>query len=369
MIVFNAKDAGAQLGAMQQQYRYINNMRSDHRHALNPALFGGMFIDNRTGLVTNQARSENAQGQLVNNAGVRPGDLYREFDNTTVRQFRLDEGDNILNRLMPLSRSLPIGRTTFEYAASSNLGGFQSSMSGELAQVYDSVDYDGRKAIIPVHQNAFKRGWREGEQMGLEGFDDAVVQQAEAVRTHRNGLIDYMLDGNPNVSEKGVTWLGFRGDTSVHQVDLGAGGLNVDFTSGTATGADLRDAFIELRNELWLTNKVSVPATYFVSNEILANFERYYSDNYASGSILQQLRTVGMVADIVGSSKLTGNQILAMPLQSQFVQPLTGMAVSAIALPRQRYNDPFAFDVVSAVGILVRNDFGAENKGAMYAAG
>lgn len=366
-MIFNQRDAGANLGALSAQYNYMNRMRSDGRHALNPELFGAMYIDNRTGLVTNQRTSPNKDGVMTVNAGVKPGDLYREFDNTTVRQFRLDEGDNILNRLMPLSRSLPIGRTVFEYAASSNLTGFQSSMSGELAQVYDSVDYDGRKAIIPVHQNGFKRGWREGEQLSLENFDDAVVQQAEAVRTHRNGVIDYFLDGNANVSDKGASWLGFRADPTVHQVDLGAGGLNVDFTSGTLTGADARDAWIALRDQLWLVNKVSVPATYFVSNEIMSNFERYYSDNYSSGTILQQLKTVGMVADIVGSSKLTGNQVLAMPLQSQFVQPLTGMAVSSIALPRQRYNDPFAFDVVSAIGIIVKNDYAGTNKGAMYA--
>lgn len=367
MIVFNQAAAGVNLSAMQQQYRYINNMRSDHRHALNPALFGNLYV-NASGVVTTDRNVVDAQGRVIGqNAGVRPADLYREFDNVTVRQFRLDEGDNILNRLMPLSRSLPIGRTQFEYAASSNLTGFQTSMSGELAQIYDAVDYDSQKTIIPVHQNGFKRGWREGEQMGLEGFDDAVIMQSEAIRTHRNGLIDYFLDGNANVSQDGISWLGFRNDSRVHQVDLGAGGLNVNFTSGSLTGEDAREAWIALRDQLTLENKVGVPATYFVSNEIISNFERYYTDNYGAGTILQQLKTIGQVADIIGSSKLTGNQVLAMPLQSQYVQPLTGMAVSTIALPRQRYNDPFAFDVVSAVGMRVTNDFGGVNKGVMYA--
>lgn len=365
-MIFNKAKAGTNIGAMSGQYQYTNAWRSDARHALNPALFNGMYIDNRTGLATNQSMSENAQGAMVRNAGVRPADLYREFDTTTVRQFRLDEGDNILNRLMPLSRSLSIGRTMFEYAASSNLGGFQSSMSGELAQVYDSVDYDGRKAIVPVHQNGFKRGWREGQQLSLEDFDDAVVQQSEAVRTHRNGLIDYLMNGNANVTQDGVSWLGFRADPSVYQVDLGAGGLNFNFTSGA--GETLKAAFIALRDRMWLTNKVGVAATYFVSSEIWSNLEKNFSANYAAGSALDQLKTVAMVADIVPSSKLTGNQILVLPLQSQYVQPLTGMAVSTIALPRTKFNDPYAFDVVSAIGIIVKNDYGSSNKGAMYAA-
>ena len=357
MFTFNEKDikAGnsASLNAMRAQYAYVNAHRDDPRHRLPTSLFSG--LRQNAGVVG-----------LVGNAGVSPRDLYREFDNTTVRQFRLDEGDNILNRLMPLARSINLGRTILEGARASGAGKFQTSMSGELSVIYDSVDYDSEKFIIPIHQNGFKRNWREGMQLSLEGFDDAVIQSSEAVRTHRNGVIDYMLDGTTIVHD-GVGWQGFRNDSRVHQVDLGAAGLNVDFTSSTLTGEDARDAWVALRDQLWLENKVSAPATYFISNEAYSNFERYYTDNYASGTILEHLKRVGMVADIVQSSKLVGNEVLAIPLQSQFIQPIVGQAVSVIAKSRPDYNSPFAFDVVSAIGLKVTNDFEGVNKGVMYA--
>lgn len=357
MFTFNEKDVKAgnspTLNAMRAQYAYVNAHRDDPRHALPKSLFSGLRVN--AGSVG-----------LVGNMGASPRDLYREFDNTTIRQFRLDEGDNILNRLMPLARSVNLGRTILEGARASGAGKFQTSMSGELSVIYDNVDYDTEKFIIPIHQNGFKRNWREGMQLSLDSFDDAVTQSAEAVRTHRNGVIDYMLDGTDIVHD-GVGWEGFRNDSRVHQVDLGAGGLNIDFTSTTASGADVRDGWIALRDQLWLENKVSAPATYFVSNEAMSNFERYYSDNYASGTILDHLKLVSMVADIVPSSKLIGNQVLAIPLQSQFIQPIVGQAVSVIAMPRPSYNSPFAFDVVSAIGIKVSNDFEGVNKGVMYA--
>lgn len=360
MFVFNSALANnsANRNAMASQYAYVNAWRDDHRHALPPSLFSGLSV-NQAGHIMH--------GGIIGNAGVAPLDLYREFDRTTITQFRLDEGDNILNRLMPLARSLPIGRTVFEGARASDAGKFQTSMTGEVSVVYDNVDYGSQKAIIPMHQNGFKRNWREGEQLSLEGFDDAVIQQSEATRTHRNGLIDYFLDGDATVTADGVSWLGMRADPTVAQVDLGAGGLNVNFTSSTLTGEDARDAWIALRDVLKLENKVTVPATYFVSNEIMSNFERYYSDNYASGTILDHLKRVGLVADIVESSKLAGNQVMAIPLSNRFIMPLVGMGVATIALPRLSYKDPFAFDVTSAVGFQIVNDFEGVNKGAMYA--
>src|SRR5690606_4069254 len=156
---------------------------------------------------------------LTGNAGAAPFDLYQEFDTQVVRQFHLDEGEAILTRLMPLARSLPLGRLTSVFARASGMGGFKTSMSGEENVIHDQVNYDLDKAIVPIHQNGFKRQWRESETFGLEGFQDLVTMQQEAVRTHRKGLIDYFLNGT-DVTFDGVGWDGFRNDTRVDQVDL-----------------------------------------------------------------------------------------------------------------------------------------------------
>ena len=99
MMIFNqalAKGNSANLAFMQQQYKDLIANRRDPRHALPSHLFA--------------------------NAGKMPGDLYQEFDDQVVQQFRLDEGEAILNRLMPLARSMPIGRTVLANARSSDSG-------------------------------------------------------------------------------------------------------------------------------------------------------------------------------------------------------------------------------------------------------
>lgn len=343
MIVFNAAGAkGPNKNFMEMQYNDLQAHRRDPRHALPVAMF--------------------------TNAGLKPGDLYQEFDDQVVEQFRLDEGEAILNRLMPLARSLPIGRTVLANARASDAGHFQTSMTGESPVVYDNVDYDTDKAIIPIHQNGFKRNWREGEQLSLENFNDAVIQQSEAIRTHRKGMVDYILDGT-SITVDGIGWGGFRNDTRVDQIDLSAGAFAFDFTNaaGTATGAEYEAAFRALAQRRYIEQKVMAPATWFASNEIFWAMQADYSTQYPGVKIIDRLRTIPGVGEIVPSSKLTGNQLLSMPLSSQFVQPLVGMAVSTIALPRPMYNSPFAFDVVSAVGIQVKTDFESGNTAVQYA--
>lgn len=323
--------------------------------------------------LTAQRLHDGAQfNQLVTNAGVKPTQLYQEWDSTTISQFRLDEGDNILNRLMPLSRPLPIGRVVLGNTRASDLGVFQQSITGEHGSVFDNADYDTDKTIVPISTVGYKRNFREGETLRLESFDDASIQQAEAVRTHRQGVVDSFLDGHKDKSGQlitfdGVSWAGMRADTRVDQVDLGAGGLNIDFTSGTLTGPDFYDGFLALSQRRYVTNKVQAPATFFVSPEVFWNANRQYGANDTQGKILDQLLTIPGVGEIVPSSKLSGNEVMSLVLSSQYIQPVVGMAVSTIAVPRVRWNDPFAFEIVSAIGWNIKSDFGSTNTAAQFA--
>ena len=333
MLIFNqalARGDASNLRNMNMQYQAVNRHRSDARHALNPALFA--------------------------NVGSSPTDLYKDFDSTTIRQFHLDEGDNLLNRLLPLARSLPIGRMVSEQARASGMGGFQTSMSGEIGVIHDKVDYDLDGTLVPVHQNGFSTSWREENQMSLDGFDDAMVKQSESLRTHRKGLISYIMDGT-TATYKTYGWSGFRGDARVDQVDIGSGGFAFDYTDKAQLGSAVVTAFTALAERRFVTQKINAPAVWFVSNEVYWNFTRDYSTAKGDNTIMQRLLGIPTVSEIVATSALSGNEILSMVLSSEYIQPLVGMGVSTIALARPNYNSPFAFDTVSAMGLNIKRDF------------
>lgn len=311
----------------------------------------------------------NEVGQAIKtNAGLNPQDLFREFDRTTVEQFRLDEGDAILNRLMPLSRSMSIGRTIYQFTRSSDAGNFQSSMSGEIGTVFDAVDYDSDKTLVPIHQTGFKRSFRQMDQLSLEDFDDYVNLQREDTRRHRNGLIDTFLDGHVDrqgqfMNHDGVTWQGVRNDSRVDQVTLTA-----DLTSSATTAEAVRNQFLALTQRRYITNKVQVPAVFFISNEIYFNLQRNYNENFNwSSNMLDQVMTLGGISEIIPSSKLTGNQVLSFPLESRFVQPIVARGLGTIQRQRNNWNDPFAWENVSAIGWMVKTDYGSTNRAVQYA--
>lgn len=304
------------------------------------------------------------------NEGLIPQDVYQEFDNQTVIRMRSDDGDTFLNDLMGLSRSINIGKMVYTTRRASDAGLVQTSMSGQTGFKMDQVEYSYDGFIVPIHDAGFFRNWRELEAQRSEGFDALIDDQRETVETVRRYLCDTFLDGMTDkdgnfLNVDGREWQGIRNDARVAQVDLSGGGQNFDYTSSSNTGDQIRDAWIVTMNNLYITNDCTQPVVVYVSREIGRNFERKFSAQYATDNILGQLAQVQGVADIKITNKLSGNQLMAFPLDGS-VKPLVGMGMSTIAMPRPLYNSNYEFVTATAMGWYVKNDFAGKTC-AMYA--
>lgn len=303
-----------------------------------------------------------ANNEMVVNEGIIPRDVYQEFDNVTVERFRSDDGDTFLNDLLPLSRSVNIGKLVHRFRQASDAGNAKSSMSGQVGLKMDQTEFTYDGSIVPVHDTGFFRGWREWNAQSSEGFDSLIDDQRESVATLRRHLADNFLDGHKDENGQfivvdGVSWQGMRNDSRVAQVDLGGSGINFDFTSVSNDGDAIKNAFIQLRNVLWIDNNCEMDAVYYISREIAANWERKFSTQYDAKIIMQELASLMGVADIKTSSKLSGNEIMAFPLDQNKVRPVVGMGINTVALPRPVYNSNFEFAVWGAVGFEIRTDF------------
>jgi len=124
-------------------------------------------------------------GQLRVNEGLIPQDVYQEFDNVTVERMRSDDGDTFLNDLLPLSRSVSIGKLVHKFRQASDAGLAQTSMTGQIGVKMDQVEFTYDGSIIPVHDTGFSRNWREWNAQTSEGFDALIDDQRESVATLR----------------------------------------------------------------------------------------------------------------------------------------------------------------------------------------
>ncbi len=317
---------------------------------------------NRARLMANKHEEFMLNGMGLNvNEGLIPKDVYIEFDRVGVEVMTLDDGDAFLNPLAAVSRSVSIGTLVSKFRQASDAGRAQTSMSGQIGVKMDQVEYKYDGAIVPITDAGFEREWRENAAQTAEGFDALIDDQREVTLTSKRSLATQFLDGHRDKAGNiivldGVSWSGMRADARVEQIDLGAGGINFDFTDQSQTGEAIKKAFIQLRDIMRIQNKCSKDLAIYISEEMATNFERRFSQNFDGPTIEQELIGLRGVASITASSKLVGNELMGYPLDGT-VRPLVGMGMNTVAMPRPLYNSNHQFAVWTATGYQVKEDY------------
>jgi len=302
------------------------------------------------------------QGMNANAAATIPRDVYVEFDNITKEVMRNDEGDVLLNDLLPLARSVDIGKIEYKYRKASDSGNAKTTLSGQTVVTMDKTQYAYDSAIVPVHQDGFGREWRELAGQRSEGFDGLIDDQRNSVKATRRKMVDYIFNGDTSIEFNGATWSGLKADSRV-----ASSSLSVDLTAGATTAQQVRNEFKAQRDVLRITNNVMGQVTFYVSREIMSNLERYYSDNDGGfGTMLDAVRALNGIAAVKETALLSGNEILAMVLDSSIIRPVVGMGVSTIPVQRANPFDAHNFITWGAMGIQVMQDYEGRS-GVLYA--
>lgn len=324
----------------------------------------------RKAFETNEEHFGHIHGMQVNAAARIPQDVYRDFDSQTKQLMTGDEGGVILNALLPLARSVPIGKIVSEYRRVSDASEAQSSISGQHRKPMDKVTYDYDGALVLIHDAAVGREWRELEAMRSEDFDALVDDQAAAVRAVRRQLVDNFLNGSPGTVYKGQESFGIKNSPNTQALDLGVGGLNVDLTASTTTYADIEKVFINALQVLQgAANNVEMDITFMVSSDIWFNLLRRGTNENGWQTFIESLRNVPGVANIIktnGTNALNGNEFIAMAASGQYIQPVVGMGMTTTPMQRLTPYADWNSLVWTAAGLQIKAD-AADRSGVLYA--
>ncbi|EKK4082387.1 phage coat protein [Cronobacter dublinensis] len=281
--------------------------------------------------------------------------LYRAYDTTVTQQFEPNTQFTLLNDLMPLSRSVRIEQSRYDYARTGGRGWAHTSMSGQIGAALDARVYTFDGTMVPIHDSGFKFNWRDPIFNSPSALQSQADAQRGSVEDVQRQYVDYMWDGYRDAAGNyavfdGLTWKGFRADERVAQVTL-----NVNMATSTDPKA-MRAEAIRLRDVLKLQNNQYGQQTWYVSSEIVSNLEQYFSDNFQSRTVLQELLTLTGIAAIKEDAKLQGNEILIVPLQAGVVAPIVGQAIGTVADPRPFYNSDYIWRTWGAMGLMVKTD-------------
>jgi len=280
--------------------------------------------------------------------------LYRAFDTTVLAQFEPNTQFTLLNDLMPLSRSVRIEQSRYDYARTGGRGWAHTSMSGQIGAALDAKSYTFDGTMVPIHDSGFKFTWRDPIFNSPSALQSQVDAQRGSVEDVQRQYVDYMFNGFRDsegnfVQFDGLTWKGLKNDERVAQVTL-----TFNFATSTDPVA-LRTNAIALRDVVRVTNSQYAPQTWYVSAEIMSNLERYFDVN-ATRTVLEELLKLSGIAAIKEDAQLSGNEILIVPLTAGVIAPIVGQAIGTVADPRQFYNSDYVWRTWGAMGLMVKQD-------------
>lgn len=280
--------------------------------------------------------------------------LYRAYDQTVLAQFEPNTEFTLLNDLMPLARSVRLEESVYEYARTGGRGWAHTSMSGQIGAALDAKSYTFDGTMVPIHDSGFKFNWRDpvfNKGSALSSLADA---QAGSVDDVRRQYVDYIWEGFRDaagnyINFDGKTWKGLRHDERVAQVTL-----TVNFATSTDPKA-MRAGAIALRDVLKLQNLQYGQQTWYVSSEIMSNWEQYFDVN-SLRTVLEEIAKLAGISAIKEDSELSGNEIAIVPLAAGVIAPIVGQAFGTVADPRPFYNSDYIWRTWGAAGLMVKQD-------------
>lgn len=280
--------------------------------------------------------------------------LYKAYDQTVLAEFEPNTEFTLFNDLMPLSRSVRLEESVYEYARKGGRGWAHTSMSGQIGAALDAKSYTFDGTMVPIHDSGFKFNWRDpvfNKGSALSSLADA---QSGSVEDVRRKYVEYMWDGFRDAAGNFIvfdekTWKGLRDDERVGQVTL-----TVNFATSTDPKA-LRAGAIALRDVLKLQNYQYGNQTWYVSSDIMSNLEQYFDVNQTR-TVMEEVLKLSGIAGIKEDAALKGNEILIVPLGAGVIAPIVGQAFGSVADPRQFYNSDYVWRTWGAAGLMVKQD-------------
>ena len=305
--------------------------------------------------------TEDTYASIHNAASVLPRDAWLDLDGITRKVMRTDEGSAFMQDLMPLAKTVSIGKLAHLYRVSSDAGSVLRSLSGQVPVPLDKVVYDYRGTPVPIFSTAYGREWREWNTLKSENFDALADDQEAHTAKIRRDMALYALSGDANIVVGGYNAVGILNSPYSKPVNLGSavGGADIDLTADATTPDEIIAFFNNYFGAILDANLVRQRVNIYISPEIGRKLDMPFSSaqGFKGGTIAEAIIEQRRFAKIEVTYELAGNAFFAFVPSAEYIRPLVGMAVGTTPMARLNPTDNYQFLVMGAMGMEIRADF------------
>jgi len=291
---------------------------------------------------------------LEGNSLAIPIDAWRRIDARaqSLARSRLQ----VFNRLAQAS-TIPVSIADLVnfYPQISDSGEVLVSMDGRNQAKADAavVKYVGTP--VPVFTSSARMGWRQMEVLRKGGGMLDTTTIANNQRKIAEKLEDVVLNGLSSVVVGSDTIYGLRTLPSRNT-------FSHTFTLATATGAQWLTAFKAAIAAALGDNNYGRITVFVNQGDYTAADTTDYASNY-SGTILQRLRAISQIADIVPASSVPVNEILGIADldTGEWGGILSAMPMTTRPKTRTEPEDDYVFSVITASAPQFRSDYNGQS--------
>lgn len=309
--------------------------------------------------------TEDTFAQLHNASAILPRDAWLELDGITRRVMRNDEGSVFMKDLMPLAKTVHIGKLVNMYRVSSDAGSVVRSLSGQVPVTLDKVVYDYRGTPVPIFSTAYGREWREWNTLRSENFDALSDDQEAHTAKIRRDMALYALNGDANIVVGGYDAKGILNHTYSKAVNLGSatGGASIDLTSASTTNDAINTFFTMYFGAILDANLVTQKVNVYISPEIGRRLDQPLSssESFKGGTLGEFLAKNRRINKIEVTYELSGNAFFAFVPNSEYIRPVIGMAVGTTPMARLNPTDNYQFLIMGAMGMEIKADYNGKS--------
>jgi len=309
------------------------------------------FNEDSAALQANIAR----RGEVVGNSIAIPVDAWRRIDQRAqlIARSRL----SVFNALAAASTiPVSIGDLVNYYPQISDSNDVTVTMDGRNSGKADQANVAYVGTPVPLVATAARFGWRQMAVMmkGGGGIDLATITNGQ--RKVAEKLEDMALNGLSSIVVGGSTIYGLR---NLPQRNTGNHGFAL---ATTATGANWLTAFTQAIN-LAIGDNNFGKVTFFVNyGDYVAADTKDYAANY-QGTILQRLKAINSVQDIIPASSVPANEILGVADlgMGEWGGILQAMPLTTRPQARSNPEDDYTFQMMAAAAPQLRYDFSGQS--------